>query len=150
MDPQAIWKELLEAWKTHDWAELQEAAKGLKQWMARGGFPPDVLPQLGMGPLWNRAVVRAVCEFALQIAWQVLQSPNGIPTGILFSMFCIDCDAGSPASYEDAVTVGWTGIEFRPDLPMGNFLGYCPEHVPEPPWEVAVEGTAENERRCEQ
>ena len=149
MDPQATWTRLLEAWKDHDWEELQEAARDLKRWMARGGFPPDVFPQQSMGSLWNRAVVRSACEFALQMAWQVLQSPNGIPKGVSFSVSCFECDAGSPASYEEAAAAGWTGIEFRPDLPLENFLGYCPDHVPEPPWETPAEGTAGNERRCE-
>ncbi|MCA9063502.1 MAG: hypothetical protein KDA96_10600 [Planctomycetaceae bacterium] len=135
MDPQATWNCLLEAWKTRNWEELQEAATDLKRWMTRGGFPPEVCPQLSMGPLWNRAMVRAACEFVLQMAWQVLQSPNGIPRGLPFSASCCDCNAESPASYEEAVQAGWTGIEFRPDLPRTNFCGYCPIHVPSPPWD---------------
>ncbi len=148
MDPQATWTRLLDAWKDHDWEALQAAAKDLKHWMARGGFPPDVFPQRNMGPMWNRAVVRAACEFALQMAWQVLRSPTGIPRGVPFSVSCFECDAGSPASYEEATAAGWTEIEFRPDLPMENFLGYCPDHVPSPPWdehdtEVAVQRRAQ-------
>ena len=141
---------MLEAWKDHDWEELQAAAKDLKNWMARGGFPPDIVSQPAMGPLWNRAVVRAACEFALQMAWQVLQSPEGIPEGVAFSVSCFECDTTSPASYTQAVAAGWRGIEFRPDLPMENFLGYCPDHVPKPPWEVAAEEIRKEERRCQQ
>lgn len=127
---------MLEAWKGNDWVELLEAATDLRHWMAEGGFPPEIISGHNMGPLWNRALLRAACEFAVRISWQVLNSPNGIPTGIPFSLSCCECDADSPASYDEAVLVGWTGIEFRPDLPMENFLGYCPEHVPEPPWET--------------
>ena len=147
MDPQATWNKLLDAWKTYDWQQVQEAADDLKRWMAKGGFPPDAFPQLNMGSLWNRAIVRAACEFAWRTAWQVLQSPNGIPQGVPFSVSCFDCDIDSPPTYQAAADSGWIGIEFRPDLPLENFLGYCPDHVPEPPWKSSAEVIAETERR---
>ena len=61
MDPQETWNRLLDAWKCHDWEELESAAKGLKSWMQRGGFPPEVVPSRTMGALWNRALARAAC-----------------------------------------------------------------------------------------
>ena len=134
MDPEATWKRMLEAWKDQRWEELQEAATDLKDWLSRGGCPPQVPAGCDMGVLWNGAVTRAACEFAINICWRVLQSPDRIPQGIPFSVSCYECDAGSPSSHEAALASGWTGIDFRPDLPAENFLGYCPDHVPEPPW----------------
>ena len=67
MDPQATWQRMLDAWKHQRWEELQEAALDLKEWIARGGFPPETQADDRMGMLWNRAVVRAVCGLAINI-----------------------------------------------------------------------------------
>ncbi|MEO1995891.1 MAG: hypothetical protein ABGZ17_11515 [Planctomycetaceae bacterium] len=134
MDPQATWNRMLDAWKHQCWEELQEAATDLGDWTSRGGFPPEVQTEDRMGMLWNRAVARAVCELAINICWQVFQSPDGIPHGLPFSLSCVDCDVDSPPNYEAARTAGWTGIEFRPDMQAAIFRGYCPKHIPEPPW----------------
>jgi hypothetical protein len=127
---------MLDAWKHQRWEELQEAALDLKEWIARGGFPPETQADDRMGMLWNRAVVRAVCRLAIKTCWQLLLTPDRIPHGVPFCVSCVDCDADSPPTYEAARTAGWKGIEFRPDMPAANFRGYCPQHVPEPPWNV--------------
>lgn len=50
--------------------------------------------------------------------------PNDVP----FSLVCINCDAGMDiSSMEEAIARGWTSIECDPDLPMANFVGYCPD-----------------------
>jgi hypothetical protein len=44
------------------------------------------------------------------------------------SLVCEQCDAGSNVpSYAAAIIDGWTEIEYRPDLPMANYCGLCPD-----------------------
>ena len=128
MDPQATWRDLLDAWIEHDWSRLQEAATDLLNWMDRGGFPPEMLSDRQMGALWNEPMIRAVCKFADDVGTRVLADVNGIPTGLPFSLTCFDCDADGPASFEAAVIEDWTDIEFRPENLAANFLGSCPDH----------------------
>jgi hypothetical protein len=46
----------------------------------------------------------------------------------VFSLVCEQCDAGSNVpSYDAAIIDGWTEIEYRPDLPMANYCGLCPD-----------------------
>jgi hypothetical protein len=52
------------------------------------------------------------------------QSEHGSP----FTLVCAQCDAGDHiTSYDQALTEGWTRIEFAPDLPMANYVGICPD-----------------------
>jgi hypothetical protein len=45
-----------------------------------------------------------------------------------FSIVCYGCDAGMGiGSEEQATAEGWTAIEYRPDLPMAYYIGYCPD-----------------------
>jgi len=54
--------------------------------------------------------------------------PDDIPSDVPFSLACEACDGGMEiASYEEAITAGWTDICYAPDLTMANFLGLCPE-----------------------
>jgi hypothetical protein len=44
-----------------------------------------------------------------------------------FTLTCSECDAGMEIeSHEHAVAEGWTDIDYRPDLPMANYVGLCP------------------------
>ncbi len=44
-----------------------------------------------------------------------------------FTLVCSECDAGMEIdSHEQAVAEGWTDIDYRPDLPMANYVGLCP------------------------
>jgi hypothetical protein len=46
----------------------------------------------------------------------------------VFSLVCEECDAGmNVLSHADALAEGWTEIEYRPDLPMANYCGLCPD-----------------------
>lgn len=128
MDPQATWRDLLDAWFEHDWTRLQEAASDLLSWMDRGGFPPEMFANRQMGAIWNEPMVRAACKFAADLGTRVLANPNGIPKDVPFSLTCFDCDADGPASFGAAVSEGWTDIEFRPESAAENFLGSCPDH----------------------
>jgi hypothetical protein len=66
MDPQAAWDQLLSAYAEGDWDRIEERATELLEWLNRGGFPPKVLSNPGLGPDLNRALARAGCLFALE------------------------------------------------------------------------------------
>lgn len=66
MDPQATWDQLLCAYREGDWDTIEERATDLIEWLDRGGFPPKVLANPGLGPDWDRALARAGCELALE------------------------------------------------------------------------------------
>lgn len=58
---------------------------------------------------------------------EVVNSVLGAPIGTVFSLECLECDAGmSVESYNQAVAEGWTKIE-HDDGPAWNFLGLCPD-----------------------
>lgn len=64
MDPDATFRELLNAHGTGDWDRVGELAKALLDWMKRGGFPPHVLPGDRIPQAWQRAVTQRVCNLA--------------------------------------------------------------------------------------
>ena len=139
MDPQVAWQELIDAFHDLDWERVRDLADGLLHWMQHGGFPPETMavskpvdgrqiaPARSLGNDWNRRVAQAACCYALDLATQVLQAPNGIPRGVPFTLSCCDCDSGDPESYEEAVAAGWIDIRFVPQSVAENFLGLCPE-----------------------
>jgi hypothetical protein len=52
------------------------------------------------------------------------EDPNDVP----FTLVCIHCDAGDLLhSEQQALAYGWTDLEIAPDLPMANWLGFCPD-----------------------
>ena len=128
MDPQATWNELLDAWRKRDWQRMQEASESLLDWLKRGGFPPEVFPTSGLGSEWNRMVSQAACTSMVDLARRVIADPNGIPTGVPFTLSCFECSEEGPDTYDEAICEGWTEIEFRPECCAENFLGACPEH----------------------
>ena len=67
MDPQATWDQLLCAYAEGDWDLIEELALALSAWLSKGGFPPTVLGQHGLGPDFERALAQAGCNFALEI-----------------------------------------------------------------------------------
>ncbi len=74
MDPQATWDQLLCAYAEGDWDIIEERATDLIEWLDRGGFPPTVLGNPGLGPEWERALARAGCLHALetrQAQWSI-------------------------------------------------------------------------------
>lgn len=131
MDSQATWDELTNAWCASDWDSVQECVSALQDWIDDIGVPPETVPGKKMGALWDEILVRAACEFAGSLAKQVIDSEDGIPRTVPFSVSCFDCDAATPDSYEEAVTEGWTQIVFRPEGLAENFMGCCPEHKDE-------------------
>lgn len=52
---------------------------------------------------------------------------DAIPRDVPFSLSCTECDCDSPETYEDAVSDGWTQIEYFPEGSSENFLGLCPD-----------------------
>lgn len=73
MDPHAAWRELLAAFAAKEWSQVQELAESLVNWLDRGGFPPHVLTEPGLGCEGNRALAMAACKFAQQ--WVAQQPP---------------------------------------------------------------------------
>ena len=48
--------------------------------------------------------------------------------GAVFSLSCVECDAGQGVdSYDAALAAGWQGIFYTPCGFGWNFLGDCPE-----------------------
>jgi hypothetical protein len=128
MDPQATWTQLVDAYTSHDWEAVLDAAEALQYWLSRHGFPPETVPGKRVGCDWNMVVVQAVCEFTRNLAERVLADPNRIPADVAFSLSCCDCDTPGPSSFEAAVQEGWTLIEFAPEAVAENYFGLCPEH----------------------
>lgn len=138
MDPQAAWKEMVDAFHELDWERARDLAEGLLQWMDGGGFPPDTSDvntiagtahndrPRSFGCEWNRAVALAACRYTMDLANQVLSDSNGIPRGVPFSLSCSECDIESPSSFEEAVDAGWNYIRFVPQSLAENFIGLCP------------------------
>jgi len=131
MDPQATWNDLTDAWCEGDWDKVLECASALQEWIEGIWVPPDTVPGKKMGSLWDKVLVRATCDFAGSLAKQVIDSEDGIPRSVPFSVSCFECDAATPDSYEEAVSEGWTQIVFRPEGLAENFMGCCPEHKDE-------------------
>ena len=139
MDPQVAWLELMDAFHQLDWDRVRDLADGLLQWMNGGGFSPETSvvrkpvdgspnePPKSLGPNWNRTVAQAACRYALDLANQVLNDPNGIPHGIPFTLSCCNCDVDGPGDYYKAVDEGWFRIRFVPQSPGENFIGLCPD-----------------------
>jgi len=128
MDPQATWRQLIDAFVDRDWHQVQESAEALFDWLRREGVPPETIPGQTMGADWNGRVASAACKFAGDLARRVLADPNGIPRGVPFTLSCCFCDSHGPDTFGAAVAAGWTHIEFSPDGLAENFIGLCPEH----------------------
>ena len=79
-----------------------------------------------MGEEWNRTLVLAVCTLAWERATGVLESPNGIPSGVPFSLSCDTCGNDGPDSFEAADAEGWIDLRYTPCGLSENFLGFCP------------------------
>ena len=65
MDPQAAWKELLEARCQRDWNRAEELANALLEWLQRRGFPPQTIGDPKLGTRWHHAVTHFVCHLVL-------------------------------------------------------------------------------------
>lgn len=65
MDPQATWDQLLSAYAEGDWDRIEELALALSEWLRKGGFPPTVLGQTGLGAEFDQALTQAGCDFCL-------------------------------------------------------------------------------------
>ena len=126
MDPQATWIMLIDAWIQREWHDVHELAEALQHWIAKNGFPPDTCGTAGVGQEWNRTVALAVCEMSLRTAAMVLESPNGIPTEIPFTLACVECSNEGPDSFDEAVAGGWTRVSCDANGLSWNFLGWCP------------------------
>lgn len=127
MDPQATWNALLSAWTEGDWQEVFDLAEALLDWLANGGFSPEVNAGRRMGADWNRAVAIAACEFSLGRADEVLSDPQSIPRSVPFSLTCASCNNEGPSSLETAVAASWRGVIYTPAGLSENFLGHCPD-----------------------
>jgi len=125
MDPQATWNSLLEEWAECNWLDVSELAEALLEWLSKDGFPPETMGTHRMGADWNRTLALAACNFALQRAADVLNSPNQIPSRVPFTLTCATCNNEGPDTYAEAIDEGWMGIEYFPAGASENFLGEC-------------------------
>ncbi|MFO0966119.1 MAG: hypothetical protein U0793_11125 [Gemmataceae bacterium] len=66
MDPQETWDQLLTAYAEGDWDRIEELATALSEWLRKGGFPPTVLGQPGLGAEFEQALAQAGCDFCLE------------------------------------------------------------------------------------
>jgi len=76
MDPQAAWQQMVTAVAGGDWEEAIEFADSLRQWLQRGGFPPQTLLGHEMPPEWNHEVALAACWFVLSQANQLAKEAS--------------------------------------------------------------------------
>ena len=65
MDPEAAWKELLQARMDKDWDRAGELAEGLLGWMDKGGVPPVTVGDAKLGKKWHRNIAHTTCLFVL-------------------------------------------------------------------------------------
>lgn len=65
MDPDTVWRELLDAVVTHAWDAAAEKAEALTEWLRRDGFPPQLFPHRPLKEAWNRVLARMTCELVL-------------------------------------------------------------------------------------
>jgi hypothetical protein len=64
MDPQTTWRRLIDAYAICDFETAKAAAEDLTNWLDRGGYPPQILPDpWKMDHTWNRTLARAACRF---------------------------------------------------------------------------------------
>lgn len=54
-----------------------------------------------------------------------MDTPLDYPRDVPFTLVCAECDTDGPATYEQAVAVGWKRIAYAPDLASCNFVGLC-------------------------
>ncbi|MCA9191071.1 MAG: hypothetical protein KDB03_04900 [Planctomycetales bacterium] len=78
MDPNQCWRDLLDAIIQLDWETAANLASNLRGWLARNGFPPNVINQLPSHLLDAEKNVRQLqtilalrtCEYVLSLAQQ--------------------------------------------------------------------------------
>lgn len=70
MDPQVVWEKLLDAYCDHDWDAVDEHAAALRDWLQKGGFPPQMVRQREVRPSVNRLIALATCRLASEHAGQ--------------------------------------------------------------------------------
>ena len=68
MDPQVVWEQLLDAYVDHDWDAVEEHAAALRDWLEKGGFPPQTVRHRELRPPANRLIALATCRMALEQA----------------------------------------------------------------------------------
>jgi hypothetical protein len=66
MDPQVVWEHLLDAYSDQDWDAVDEHAATLRDWLEKGGFPPQTVPHRELRPPVNRLIALATCRLALE------------------------------------------------------------------------------------
>jgi hypothetical protein len=68
MDPQAAWDEVLLALAEDHLAEAGDRARGLEEWLFRGGFPPQTTRRLSGDAEVQKSVALAVCRLVISEA----------------------------------------------------------------------------------
>ncbi len=126
MDPQRTWEMLLDAWVQRNWEDVVELTDALLSWIAKNGFPPEAESPRRLGVDVNLVITQTACQLMRQRARSVLDAPSGIPSDVPFTLTCCDCNNEGPDTHVEAVTEGWTDIEYVPNMTSETFLGVCP------------------------
>jgi hypothetical protein len=112
MDPNQSFLDMFQAMKAKDFETARELALALKDWFARGGFYPHQYTPEAM-----HAYIASV-----------LRRTAGHGPEPIFSLVCLNCDAGEGIeSEEQAIEEGWSEIETAFALPQANYCGLCPD-----------------------
>lgn len=64
MDPDATFRDIIEAVEAGDENRVTELADALNNWLSRGGFPPVSLGRRELGTVWHTAVTKAAIRLA--------------------------------------------------------------------------------------
>lgn len=75
MDPDCLWRDLLDAIQRQDFEESVALATDLHEWLTRGGFPPCVIPalreaskeQLSVAWKFQHELATAACAFVISM-----------------------------------------------------------------------------------
>lgn len=125
MDPQETWRMLLDTWFCRHWNDVVELSEALQNWLSKDGFAPQVEHPRQLGADLNRTIVLSTSQFVKHRALTVLESANGIPLNVPFTLTCSECNNEGPDNFAQAVAEGWEDVEYVTHLPAENFLGCC-------------------------
>lgn len=62
MDPDFAWGLILDAISSNSPSNAYQPASLLRDWLARGGFPPKTIRSWELNDEWNSFIALAVCE----------------------------------------------------------------------------------------
>lgn len=76
MDPDATFRDLLDAVEAGDCDRVTELSETLTGWIAKGGYPPKTLGPWKLGMIWHIAVTKAILRLS-KVHVRVVASQKG-------------------------------------------------------------------------